>query len=156
MDMELQKCPDVRWAELDDLPELMRLTKIACDEDAQHSYDAEKVLGVLRLHFEKRGGVVGVIGDKGKELKAYIIMVINEVWYSRDSHVQELSLFVAPNHRRSNYAKQLMQFSKQTSDVLTLDLTIGVLSNERTAPKVRLYQRQFPSAGAFFVYSPKN
>lgn len=154
--MELQNCPDVRLAELEDLPELMRLTQIACGEDAQHSYDAEKVLNVLRLHFEKRGGVVAVIGEKGKELKAYIIMVINEVWYSRDHHVQELSLFVAPDHRRSDYAKQLMQFSKQTSDVLNLDLTIGVLSTERTAPKVRLYQRQFPSAGAFFVYHPKN
>lgn len=153
--MELQNCPDVRLAELVDLPELMRLTKIACSEDAQHSYDAEKVVGVLRLHFEKRGGVVGVIGEPGGELKAYIIMVINEVWYSRDHHVQELSLFVAPDHRRSNYAKQLMQFGKQTSNVLNLDLTIGVLSNERTAPKVRLYQRQFPSAGAFFVYHPE-
>ena len=105
--MELQNCPDVRLAELADLPELMRLTKIACSEDAQHSYDAEKVVGVLRLHFEKRGGVVGVIGEPGKELKAYIIMVINEVWYSRDHHVQELSLFVDPDQPSIQEASDL-------------------------------------------------
>lgn len=154
--MQLQKCPDVRLAELSDLPELMRLTQIACEEDGQHSYDPEKVLGVLRLHFEKRGGIIGVIGEKGEELKGYLIMTISPVWYSQDYHIQELSLFVAPDHRRSNYAKQFMQFSKQTSEIMNLDLTIGVLSNERTEAKVRLYKRQFPSAGAFFVYHPEN
>lgn len=154
--MQLQKCPDVRLAELSDLPELMRLTRIACEEDGQHSYDPEKVLGVLRLHFEKRGGIIGVIGEKGEELKGYLIMTISPVWYSQDYHIQELSLFVAPDHRRSNYAKQFMQFSKQTSEIMNLDLTIGVLSNERTEAKVRLYKRQFPSAGAFFVYHPEN
>jgi GNAT superfamily N-acetyltransferase len=153
--MELKNCPDVRLAELKDLMELMRLTRIACDEDGQHSYDPEKVLNILRLHFEKRGGIVAVIGDIGEELKGYLIMTISPVWYSQEHHLQELSLFVAPDHRRSNYAKQLMQFSKQTSSILNLDLTIGVLSNERTAAKVRLYQRQFPAAGAFFVYHPE-
>jgi GNAT superfamily N-acetyltransferase len=154
--MELQNCPDVRLAELSDLPELMRLTRIACEEDNQHSYDPEKVINILRLHFEKRGGIVAVIGDKEKELKGYLIMTISPVWYSQDYHIQELSLFVAPDHRRSDLAKQLMQFSKQTSKILNLDLTIGVLSNERTAAKVRLYQRQFPAAGAFFVYHPES
>ena len=67
--MQLKNCPDVRLAELSDLPELMRLTKIACEEDGQHSYDPEKVLNILRLHFEKRGGIVSVIGEPGEELK---------------------------------------------------------------------------------------
>lgn len=151
--MELKNCPDVRLAELDDLPELMRLTKIACSEDAQHTYDAEKVLGVLRLHFEKRGGVVGVIGEKGKELKAYIIMQIAPIWYSNEWQLLELSLFVSPDYRKSTYAKQLMSFSKQAAKILDLDLTIGVFSNERTAAKVRLYQRQFKQVGAYFMYS---
>jgi len=47
-----------------------------------------------------------------------------------------------------------MAFAKHVSESLNLDLTIGVLSNARTEAKVRLYQRQFPQKGAFFVYSP--
>lgn len=154
--MEFTDCPDVRLADVSDIEELMRITQLACEEDGQHSYDPEKVFDVLRTHFEKRGGVIGVIGEKGQELKGYIIMLVQDIWYSRDFHVQELSLFVTPEHRRSNYAKQLMAFSKQTSKALNINLTIGVLSNHRTAAKVRLYQRQFPQVGAYFVYHPEN
>lgn len=152
--MKFDNCPDVRIADIADEPELMRLTRLACAEDGQHSYNPDKVNAFLKLHFEKRGGIIGVIGDKGGELKAYLLMMVTEVWYSSDYHVQELSLFVAPAHRRSNYAKQLMVFAKKTSEALNLDLTIGVLSNERTEPKVRLYKRQFPIKGAFFVWHP--
>ena len=61
---------------------------------------------------------------------------------------------VHPDHRKSDKAKQLMQFSKTASEGLSLDLTISVLSTDRTAAKVRLYQRQFENAGAFFLYRP--
>ena len=152
--MKFDECPDVRLAHISDEPELMRLTELACSEDAQHSFNPQKVNAFLHLHFNKQGGVIGVIGERGGEIKGYILMMVTEVWYSSDYHVQELSLFVAPDHRRSNYAKQLMAFAKRTSDALNLDLTIGVLSNHRTQPKVRLYQRQFPQKGAFFIYHP--
>lgn len=153
--MEFTKCPDVRLAELEDLPELMSITRIACGEDGQHSYDAEKVLNMLRRYFDKNGGLVAVIGEKGEPLKGYIIMIIDEVWYSRESQLLELSLFVHPDHRKSTYARQLMEFSKQASNGLKMDLTIGVLSTSRTEAKVRLYQRQFPQAGCYFLYRPQ-
>ena len=152
---DFSDCPDVRIASPEDEADLMRLMRIACEEDGQHSINEDKVHNVIRLHYEKRGGIIGVVGDKGGELKAYIVMVVAEVWYSSEWHIQELSLFVAPKHRKSNFAKQLMAFSKRTSESLKLDLTIGVLSNERTAAKVRLYQRQFPQKGAFFVWHPE-
>ena len=152
--MSFDDCADVRVAAPDDRPEIMRLTRLACDEDGQHGYNARKVSEFLDLHYGKRGGMIGVVGDMGIELKAYIFLIVTQVWYSEDYHCQELSLFVAPTHRKSTYARQLMAFLKHTSNTLGLDLTIGVLSNERTAAKVRLYQRQFPSAGAFFVHHP--
>ena len=152
--MKFDDCPDVRIATPRDADEIMRLTRLACGEDDQHSYNENKVREIVNLHFDKRGGMIGVVGERGQELKAYIIMVVTQVWYSDDWHCQELSLFVAPDHRRSTYARQLMAFAKHVSESLNLDLTIGVLSNARTEAKVRLYQRQFPQKGAFFVYSP--
>lgn len=153
--MEFTKCPDVRLAELDDLPNLMAITRLACEEDGQHSYDPEKVLNMLRRYFDKAGGLVAVIGEKGEELKGYLIMIIDEVWYSKETQLLELSLFVHPNHRKSTYARQLMEFSKQASNGLKMDLTIGVMSTSRTEAKVRLYQRQFPQVGCYFVYRPQ-
>jgi GNAT superfamily N-acetyltransferase len=154
--MNFADCPDVRIAAEEDEAELLRLMRLACAEDAQHPINEDKVRDVIRLHFDKRGGLIGVIGEKGGELCAYILMVVNEVWYSSEHHVQELSLFVAPDRRKSNYAKQLMAFGKHTAKGLHLDLTIGVLSNSRTEAKVRLYARQFPQCGAFFVYRPNS
>lgn len=153
--MEFTKCPDVRLAELDDLPNLMSITRLACEEDGQHSYDPEKVLNMLRRYFDKAGGLVAVIGEKSEELKGYLIMIIDEVWYSKETQLLELSLFVHPDHRKSTYARQLMEFSKQASNGLKMDLTIGVMSTSRTEAKVRLYQRQFPQVGCYFVYRPQ-
>jgi GNAT superfamily N-acetyltransferase len=149
-------CPDIRLAEIEDIPSLMALTKLAADEDAQHPYDAEKVWNVVRRHYDKTGGLVAVAGEKGEPIKGFLIMIVDEIWYSPDYQLLELSLFVAPEHRKSTLAKQLMAFSKAASEGLKLDLTIGVLSNERTEAKVRLYQRQFKSAGAYFLYRPQS
>ena len=153
--MDFDECPDIRLAEPEDLPSLMALTRLAAEEDAQHPYDAEKVFNVVRRHYDKTGGLVAVAGPRGEPVRGYLIMIIDEIWYSPDYQLLELSLFVSPEHRKSTFAKQLMAFSKKASEGLQLDLTIGVLSNERTAAKVRLYQRQFAQVGAYFLYRPQ-
>ena len=150
---DFDNCKDVRLAVLEDIPNLMELMKTACREDGQHPIDEEKVFAMVQRYLHKGGALIAVIGDVGEPV-AYLLMIVDQIWYSTDYQLLELSLFVHPDHRRSDYAKQLMAFSKQASEGLDLDLTIGVLSNERTAAKVRLYQRQFKQVGAFFVYHP--
>lgn len=152
--MNFKDCPDIRLAEIEDIPSLMELTRLAAEEDAQHPYDAEKVFNVVRRHYDQTGALVAVAGPRGEPVRGYLIMIIQDIWYSPDYQLLELSLFVSPDHRKSTLAKQLMAFSKQASEGLQLDLTIGVLSNERTAAKVRLYQRTFHQVGAYFMYRP--
>ena len=117
------------------------------------SYGQHRVLQnvTFRLH---PGEAVAVIGEKGQPLKGYLLMVIDGIWFSLDNQLLELSLYIHPDHRKSTYAKQLMAFSKQASDGLQLNLTIGVFSTVRTDAKVRLYKRQFTPVGAFFKYTP--
>ena len=155
MNVDFNNCPDVRLAAPEDLPQLMRLMRLAAKEDAQHEIDEEKVFSMVMRYYDQMGALIAVIGELG-EPEAYLLMIIDEIWYSRDHQLLELSLFVHPDFRKSDRAKQLMQFSKQASDGLNLDLTIGVLSNERTEAKVRLYRRQFKTAGAYFLYRPQD
>jgi hypothetical protein len=129
--------------------------RVACSEDAQHPMDEDKVFAMVRRYFDQMGALIAVIGDVGAPT-AYLLMVVDPIWFSQDYQLLELSLFVHPDYRKSDRAKQLMQFSKQASEGLNLDLTIGVLSTERTEAKVRLYQRQFKTAGAYFVYRPSS
>lgn len=148
-------CPDVRLAVPADLPGLLELMRVACREDAQHEMDEERVLNMLRRYYDKQGAIIAVIGAEG-EPEAYLLMVLDEIWYAPPGTMQllELSLFVHPDYRKSDRAKQLMQFSKQASEGLAIDLTIGVFSNSRTEAKIRLYKRQFQTAGAYFMYRP--
>jgi hypothetical protein len=153
--MDFSDCPDVRVAEGEDFPHVMELTRLAHEEIGVHSYSENKVLNVVLLHFEKCGGLIGVIGEKGMPLKGYILMAIDSPWYSDDHILTEMNTFVRPEHRKSTYAKQLLAFSKHASNALNLCLSIGILSNERTAAKVRLYQRQFSFGGSFFIHHPQ-
>jgi GNAT superfamily N-acetyltransferase len=154
---DFTECPDVRLATPDDLPVIMELMRVACHEDAQHEMDEEKVLRMVMRHYDKHGAMLAVIGEPGEPV-AYCLSILDEIWYAAPGTMQllELSLFVHPGHRRTNYAKQLMNFMKQASEGLSLDLTIGVFSNERTQAKIRLYQRQFKTVGAYFMYSPQH
>lgn len=150
-------CPDVRLAVPQDLPGLLELMRVACREDAQHEMDEERVLNMLRRYYEKQGAIIAVIGPEGAP-EAYILMVMDDIWYAKPGTLQllELSLFVHPDYRKSDRAKQLMQFSKQASEGLSVDLTIGVFSNKRTEAKIRLYQRQYKQVGAYFMYHPSS
>ena len=152
---DFSKCPDVRLAVPEDIPVLLDLVRSYCEEEGKHPMDEDKVLHHVYRYFEKMGVLIAVIGDVGSPV-AYILMEVCPLWYSQDFELLEKSHFVHPEYRKSDRAKQLMDFSKQASNGLNLELKIGVLSNDKTAAKVRLYQRQFENAGSFFMYRPSS
>ena len=146
---------DVRIAIADDEPHVMELMRMAHMEGGQHVINEQKVMDMLRTCFNRQGGLIGVIGTPGDPLRGALVMTMAPVWYSDEWQLMELVNFVHPDHRRSNYAKQLIGFGKWCADQMNIDLMIGVLTNVRTEAKVHLYERQLSkAAGAFFVYHP--
>jgi len=101
-------------------------------------------------HFHEPG-MMAVI-EKDGQLVAMIALRITQLWYSKSPLIEELFNFVHPDHRRSTHAKALIQYAKSLADDLRLPLLIGIVSNDRTEQKIRLYQRYLPFAGAYFVY----
>ena len=97
-------------------------------------------------------GYMGVIGPIN-QCEGLIFTVIGDFWYTESFHFEELTNFVHPDHRNSNHAKALIGWSKQVADQVRIPLLIGIVSNNRTAAKVRLYRRQLPECGAFFLYN---
>jgi GNAT superfamily N-acetyltransferase len=103
----------------------------------------------------RESGIVGIIGAIGEEPEAAILLSIGELWYSKDKVIDEKSMFVRPEFRnaKGGRAARLAEFAKEVQKSLDIPLAIGVLSNERTAGKVRMYQRMFGApAGAYFLY----
>lgn len=115
--------------------------------------DDNLVHDMLWRAFRKDDGIIGVIGPEGA-LEGSIFLLISRFWYSRQKHLEELWTFVHPDHRKSAHAKTLIGFAKQCSDQMAVPLNIGVLSNERTEAKLRLYERQLGKpSGAFFFFN---
>jgi hypothetical protein len=142
----------VRIADRKDEEELMGLCRQLHNENALFKINEDKVRTMLRRAFNREGGILGVIGEPGK-VEGMIYMLVSNFWYSDDPHLEELWAYVVPAYRKSKNAIELMDFAKWCSDQSGFPLIIGVISNERTAGKVRLYQRQFQSPiGNFFFY----
>lgn len=131
------------------------MCRLLWEENGLFPMDDNRVRGTLRMAFNKQGGLLGVIGEPGS-IEAMIYMLLSQFWYSEAWHLEELFAWVHPEHRKSMNARHLIAFAKKCSDEIGIPLLMGVISNERTAAKVHLYERQFSkSAGSFFLYGAK-
>lgn len=145
--------PFVRKADIRDEPELMAMCLELHRENGLFTMSEDKVREHLRRAFLRQGAMIGVIGDRGR-IEGSIYLMIADFWYSEDWHLAELWSYVLPQYRKSNNAKELINFAKRCSDELKVPAVIGIISNDRTKAKVQLYQRQLgTAAGAFFLYN---
>lgn len=145
--------PDiVRVAVPADEEEIMRLMHAAFEEQPIFKLNEQKMRDKIKMCVERKGGVIGVIeGLNG--LEGYLIAVMGQYWYSDDWHLEELSNFVHPDHRRSTHAKNLIDFAKWFAEQLHMPLILGILSTQRLEAKTRLYKRQATLCGAVFVHN---
>ena len=148
----------IRLAGEPDLDEVMQLALSASDENGFLHPAPHKLLQEIwpALHLEH--GLVGAIGKPGGIIEGAILLRIGTMWYSEDKVIEEKAIFIHPDFRaaKGGRAKRLCDFSKHVADTLELPLVIGVLSNLRTAAKVRMYQRQFGEpSGAFWLYGAR-
>lgn len=142
----------VRIAQKSDEEEVMELCRELHRENGIFAMNEDKVRAMLRKAFDRQGGLLGVIGEPGK-IEGMIFMYLSSFWYSDDPHWEEILNFVRQPHRKSKDALELLDFARWAADSSNIPLLIGVISNERTAGKVRLYQRKFDAPiGNFFFY----
>jgi hypothetical protein len=145
----LEPAPVVRAATADDAPEIMRLLEMAKGEGALAELDLEAAWERLDVAFNKRGGVIGVIGAPG-DLEAMLGLLIcgpdagvSLFWSTRRKHLEEFVSYVRPDRRQTSHARTLVAFAKQCADALKIPLVVKALANKDVAEKVRLYRRSF-------------
>jgi hypothetical protein len=150
---------NIRIGKKEDVDEVMRIAMMACEENGFVEPNPERLLDDIWPALNLEQGMVGIIGPKGtKEVQGAVLLRIGNLWYSDKKIIEEKAIFVDPKYRsaKGGRAKKLCEFSKKVSDELGIPLVIGVLSNHRTAGKVRMYQRIFGEpSGAFFLYQAK-
>jgi hypothetical protein len=145
----------VRKATQDDADDIYAMLCEMHRENGMFTMSAPRVREILARAFNRGGAVIGVIGPKGK-LEASICLLITNIWYSDDFHLEEFWNFVRPDFRKSNNAKELISFAKRCGDEINLPVFIGIMSSIRTQAKIDLYKRQLGDPiGAFFIHQPR-
>lgn len=147
----------VRFGRVEDTEEIMRLMHAAFKEQPIFPLNERKMREAIRSctaeNLNDRRGMVAVIdGEKG--IEGYLIAVFATYWYTDATHLEELSNFVHPDHRKGkHHARQLMDFAKWFAEFCDVPLLMGILSTQRLEPKIRMYQRHVKMCGAVFVHN---
>jgi N-acetylglutamate synthase-like GNAT family acetyltransferase len=149
----------IRLATTDDLDEVMRLAVTACEENGFLNASVAALAKEIYPALLQDHGLCPVIGPANGEIHGLALLRIGAMWYAPDTTVlEEKAIFVYPQYRsaKGGRATRLCEYTKKVADTLSIPLIIGVLSNTRTAGKVRMYTRIFGEpAGAFFLYGAR-
>lgn len=145
----------VRFAIREDQDDIIKLLHLMHEEGGLLPLDVECAKKAFDIAFNRQGGIIGLIGERGKVEGAIGLRLAN-FWYTKETHIEEFFNFIHPDYRHSDHAKRLIDFAKDCAVQIGVPLFIGVLTNKRMAPKVRLYRMRLGTpAGAFFVYNSK-
>ncbi|API52848.1 hypothetical protein BMW22_15595 [Rhizobium leguminosarum] len=142
----------VRYAVPQDEDKIVSMISLLHDENGLFPLSEKRVREYMQRYFRQEGALIGAIGDVGDPV-ASIYLGIEQPYYSETWYLNEAWNFVHPDHRRSDYAKQLLAWAKHVSEQMSLPLMVGIVTNHRTEAKVRLYEKQLEKAGAFFVWN---
>ena len=148
----------VRIGTPEDVHGFMDLCVMGSDENGFVQPDPVKLLNEVWPALNLDGGIVGIIGPPGGPLEGGVLLRTCKLWYSDKIVLEERGIFVHPDFRaaKGGRARKLCEFSKFSAEKLGLPLLIGILSNHRTAGKVKLYGRIFgPPAGAYWLVDGK-
>jgi GNAT superfamily N-acetyltransferase len=150
----------IRLAQPSDEPEIISCLKLMHAECGWQPLDVDYARATFARAFDRKGGILAVIGVPG-HIRAMLYLMITNEWYTRENHLQELFCWVHPDHRNSDYGKLLIEYAKKCSDDISakagvkVPLIMGVLTNKRMSGKVRLYRRVFGGlpVGATFMHN---
>jgi hypothetical protein len=102
-------------------------------------------------------GCFGVIGPKGRQLRALAMMAVSSHWYTTQPMLEEFIVYVHPEFRNGNlgYAGALLDWMIARSEQMRIPLLTGVISMDRMDAKCRLYRRKLTPVGQFFLHLPE-
>lgn len=149
---------EIRLASPADMAEVMKLAIAAASENGFLNASSALLAKEIWPALNQDHGLCPVIGPPGGAIEGLALLRIGNMFYSDQIVVEEKCIFIYPEFRaaRGGRARKLCEYSKHVADTLGIPLLIGVLSNTRTAGKVKMYSRLFGEpAGAFWLYGAK-
>lgn len=143
----------VRTAQPQDEDAIVETLYEAWSENGLFKPDEDLIRNQIRPFLNLDNGIIGIIKDD--EIEGLVILSVSTYWYSASIFLEEYVTFVRPNYRSATggRARKLVEFAKRAAEKLNMPLVYGILSNERTVAKTKLYKRHLGEpAGAIFLY----
>jgi len=143
----------------DEAPILARLLEDV-SENASHIAPPCQASIRAYLNTESRRSIVGIIdGDDG--LPAAVCVLIGAQWWWSDHwYLMEVCNYVHPDHRRSRYIDDIIDFERWLSDRWSeqygypVYLMAGVMGTRRMRAKIAMYWRRMTEVGRAYLYPP--
>lgn len=130
--------------------EIFDLLILLDNENSMFPRSDEKVLQTIQRATYERGGIIGIIRVE-KKIVGCVGMFLDQFWNSEAHFLSEYWNMVHPDFRKSDYAKNLIDFAKHCNETLGVLLLMGILSTSRTEAKSRLYGRRLIPCGNLFA-----
>ena len=146
---------NVRYATPADVDGMMKLGVLAAEENGVGDTNIRKLLEIVWRGVTRQKAIAGVIEGPDGMIEAATLLLVEEQGHSRDPVLVEQTVYVHPDFRsaRGGRAAKLVEFNKGIADKMGIPLLIGILSNDRTAAKIRLYERMLGKpSGAYWLY----
>jgi len=141
-------------ADASDCAEVIDLLRMKHGEDGLGRFSEERAHeSVVRGAVTKNMARIGVIRGKTR-IEATVGLFVDRPFDSIDQYLFDRWLFVHPDNRRSEHAKDLIIWSKKIALCLGVPLVLTTIVNQTTANKAKLYERQMPEGGKIFVFNP--
>jgi len=148
----------IRLATTADMDEVMQLAIAAAKENGLLEANPALLAQTIWPKLNLQTGLIGCIGKKGGKIEGMVVLQIGKLFYSDETCLEELVLYVAPEFRnaKGGRAHKLVEFSKSSAERLELPLLIGVLSSAKTEQKCKLYERVLgPASGKYWICGRK-
>jgi hypothetical protein len=150
---------NVRVANEDDEEGLLDLLEAHCRREAPKwaPVSRERIAETIRTATQRKLGIAGVIYAQGK-IVAAVVLVPAKPNFCNQYYIHQAFHVVAPEHRRTRYAEDLLTFAKWVSDTwsskygYTVHLVYTVEARTKVREKIRFFRRRLTPAGAIFVY----
>src|ERR1039458_10392042 len=115
-ELVLQPERPIRFANPDEFPYVMDRLREAHAENGQHAWSERKIASIVLRALTKDYGLIATVGE-ADDIRALIVMLIDQVYYSEDRQIIELINYVRPDSRRSPYGRRLLEFAMCLSDM---------------------------------------
>lgn len=150
----------VRLAKPEDADSIMACLRLMHEENGLFSLSEGKVRAIINSALApdpdvKVPPMIGVIGPVA-DVEATMCLTLAQPYYTDDWHLGDMWCFIRPDSRKKNHISGLLEWAKSCEEKVGIPLMTGVISNKRTAAKVRIFSKHFGEPlGAIFMWPPR-